>query len=215
MVEPFLTEELFEVSDNLIPERQGDYVIVDNYYKNYEEIHSLLLNMPVPNWKRSKISKNFIEYYDCRPIINNYHYGEKYEKGILELLNIIHQVYGLSMKISSLDLEFNYFKHIKLPKHNGLQMHPHSDHPIAGIVYLDKICSGGTAVYPGILPDFENHEHDDIFYDTTLLEKYIIPAKPNRLVLFPAEQFHGGYIEDHSKYLNDWRINQIMFFEHN
>ena len=43
--------------------------------------------------------------------------------------------------------------------------------------------------------------------------KNIIPAKFNRLVMFPGNCLHGGYIEDYSKYSGDnWRYSQVTFF---
>ena len=56
-----------------------DYSI-DNFYEDIEGIQDLFKNMSVENWKGSKWSRNFKDYYDCRPIFaNNYPEYDKME----------------------------------------------------------------------------------------------------------------------------------------
>ena len=214
MVAPFIAEDLFEVSEDLVVDVHDDgYIIIDNYYKNYNEIHNLLQSMPVPNWKRSQNSRNFIDYYDCRPIINNLHYGDKYAKGMNNILQIIEDKFNEIVTVTRTNyIEFNYFKHINVPSSNKFQFFPHRDSPVASITYLDKICSGGTALYKNLNLD-HNNEGVNLLYDVSKIEKTIIEAKPNRMVIFRGTIMHGGYIEDHSEYLNDWRINEVNFFK--
>lgn len=222
MITPFIIEDLFEVSDKLTAKYENGIIIVDNFYKNFEKVHAVLQNMPVPNWKLSSTSRNFKDYYDCRPLIYN---GNAAFVDNVQLNNATKKVFKIANdlmeesltakgKIQHLNFEFNYFKHISLPESNDIQFYPHHDSPIAAIIYLDKVCSGGTALYHDLNPsEFPNLEHNNVMHDTSNLKRQIIPAKPNRLVIFPGGTMHGGYIEDHSKYLNDWRINQVMFFD--
>lgn len=221
MIMPFIVEDVFEVSDKLTARYENGIIIVDNFYKNFEKIHTVLQNMPVPNWKISPISRNFKDYYDCRPMILNGNAGfvnsmhqNNTTKKVFEIANdLMEESLTAKGNIQHFNLEFNYFKHINLPKSNDIQFHPHCDSPMAAIIYLDKVCSGGTALYHDLNPsEIPNLEHNNVMYDISKLKKQIIPAKPNRLIIFPGSIMHGGYIEDHSEYLNDWRINQVMFF---
>jgi hypothetical protein len=90
-------------------------------------------------------------------------------------------------------------------------MHPHVDYYLNCIIYLDKICSGGTAIYD--IKNLDNHEHLNLLYDVSNVPFKLIQAKPNRLVLFNGDRFHGGYISDHTMYETNWRINQVVFFD--
>lgn len=222
MISPFMFDDIFEVSDKLTAKYENGIITVDNFYKNFEKLYSVLQNMAVPNWKLSSTSRNFKDYYDCRPVILNGNAGASTSnvpkndatKRVFEIATKLMEE-RLSRKgtIRDFNAEFNYFKHINLPKNNNMQFYPHYDSPIAAIIYLDKVCSGGTALYHDLKAgEMKNLEHHNLMYDVSKLKKQIIPAKPNRLVIFPGGTMHGGYIEDHSKYLNDWRINQVMFF---
>ena len=229
MIRPYVPEQLFDLSDNYKIVMENDVIIVDNIYKNYDEIYDLITNMPVPIWKYTASSHNFKDYYDCRPILKNWpRLGfpsvHLQHQNVNEILEIIGDYYGelrLLEPVRVYDFEFNFFKHINLPPSSDYQFQPHLDYPYAGIVYLDKVCSGGTAIYD-VDPFLNKGEHkelekeeDNVMADVSKFKiKHLIPAKPNRLVLFKGKQIHGGYIADHSAYLNDWRINQIMFFSY-
>jgi len=230
---PFKTKEVFEVSDNIevkIHETSDNlrYITVDNFYKNYDKLYDILTNHPVPNYKGTHLqnSRNFVDYYDCRPHIpfeydsDDPNIDISISEAIEYIINIANDIWkdripkGKVLDSENNQILFNYFKHIKLPKHKNMQMTPHVDTPIGGVIFLDKVSSGGTAIYKR-RKEKKKHESkkgdEDLFRDITGYDKIIIPAKPNRLVLFPAVVMHGGYISDHSKYLNEWRINQVIF----
>ena len=194
MIKPFIVDQLFEINEELGIAFIDDVIYIDNFYKNYEKIYELLNNTSVPNWKISPNSKNFVDYYDCFFGIDNTYCSEKYVNGIMKIGGLISQFFKEEKKITprSTNFNFNIFK---------------------TIIYIDKICSGGTALYPDI-ERLHNTEQIDLFYDTSKINKKIIRAKPNRLAIFKGEQYHGGYIEDHNAYTGEnWRINQVMFFE--
>jgi len=195
---------------------EDNVIYIDNYYKNYEEIYEVLTNMPVPRWKWIKgPSNNFKNYYDCRPVFHNDVVGPTWEGRIEWLCSLIDKYYGNQPSIYLKDphYEFNYFKHIKdLPSKN-MQFHPHVDTPFASIIYLDKVCSGGTMVYNMDAKPRLNKEGENLFFDVSQWEQSkLIEARPNRHVIFNGTQYHGGFIADHSKYVDDWRINQVIFY---
>lgn len=217
MIIPFKNNDVFKVSKKLNITIKNDIVIVDNFYKNYDMIHDILINMSVPNWTIAMADdKNFKDYYDCRAKMQSVYNYPSNDNPKNVILKIACDAFNLGdendYSYSIEDYEFNYFKHINLPKNNNMQMKPHRDSQIGAVVYLDKISSGGTALYPN-LDSTEAFKDENLMQDIGKIEKTIIQSKPNRLVLFSAERYHGGYIEDHSKYLNDWRINQAFFID--
>ncbi len=211
MIIPFKPSEIFERNPKAKTSVDGDVVIIDDYYLHYEDIYDMLMNTYAPMWKADKEhSRNFIDYYDCRPCISIAHADIKYE------FDIIAEVYheqGRIEKLGSNLKEYNYFKWKENISPQTHQMYPHRDTQYASIIYMDKVCSGGTAFYEGITGHFENNEGRDLFYDVSTMIKKVIPAKPNRHIIFRGDKFHGGYIEDHNKYVNDWRINECIFYK--
>ena len=216
MIKPFIPHKLFEVNENFDVKFENDIIIIDNYYKNYNDILEVLYNMNVPIWKWSDNGRNFKDYYDCRPTIQN---EIKSESEIINLRNIfklILQYYNekeMLYEVYHNIYEFNYLKHIKNIPNNNYQFYPHIDFPYASIIYLDEVCSGGTAFYKE-MKNIENLEHQNLFYDVSNLDKTVVEAKPNRHIIFKGSEYHGGYIEDHNKYINDWRINQVRFYNY-
>jgi hypothetical protein len=214
MIKPIIYDELFEINDNLVPSFSDGVLVIDNFYKNYDEIHEILNNMYVPIWKSSEISRNFKDYYDCRLILQNNTKIEKFKILINSICQLIEYYYNQKVKsINGMDYIFNYYNCIKKDVSNNYQHYPHVDRSFNLIVYLDKISSGGTAFYPN-LKNFENKEHDNLLFDVSEFEKKIVQSKPNRMVLFKGDVYHGGYVENHDFYRNNnWRINQVIFFD--
>ena len=216
MIEPVVYDQLFEINDGLNVEFSEGVVYVDNFYKNYEEIYKILNNTHVPRWKNHEDGRNFIDYFDCRLELGNFFWNEKFRSKIKSLMQVISHFYSTdikSLELLTANYSFNYFKNIKRDVSNKLQHFPHVDGNFNVIVYLDKICSGGTAIYPDI-KYLENKEQHNLLYDISGTEALIIPSKPNRLVIFKGDVYHGGYIEDHNAYTGEnWRINQVMFFD--
>tara|TARA_B110000467_G_C18146096_1_gene381523 strand:+ start:67 stop:774 length:708 start_codon:yes stop_codon:yes gene_type:complete len=215
MIIPIIPNELFRVNPNIEPYFEDGVIYIDNYYANYERIYEVLQHMPIPRFKWGEKSRNFIDYYDCRPKISNEKPTQLHDYEINQLRRIIRSFFGIDkgklLFMPGKDYEFNYLKHIKLPKDINWQAHPHFDVDYGSIVFLDKICSGGTALYPD-LKEIPMLDSEDLFIDVSGFKRKLIKAKPNRHIIFSGTGFHGAYIDDHTKYLNDWRINQVRFF---
>lgn len=217
MIKPFLTEELFRINDGLTPEFDGEVICIDNFYKNYEDIHKMLTNSWIPNWKITPEGRNFIDYYDCRVVLQNQHISEMDKLKLISLVELISYFFNDSKEIGIADYcyHFNFFKNIKMNVPNNLQHHPHVDGSYNAIVFLDKHSSGGTAIYPE-MKNVINCEEKNLLKDISNEPKKIIKAVPNRLVIFKGDLYHGGYVEDHNIYTDEnWRINQVMFFGSN
>ena len=216
MIIPFNPEDTFEINTACdVVYFEDDVLIVDNWYKNYDEIKNILLNTPVPRWKWVEGGKNFVDYLDCRLILPVHFYTAKTDANIQKYGSLLDKFYGATnVSLLTSLYEFNYYKNLKANVSNCLQHHPHVDATFNCIIYLDSLSSGGTAIYDSV-EFLENKEHENLLFDTSKLSKKVIPAKPNRLVIFKGDRYHGGYVEVHNKYFVDWRINQVIFFQSN
>ena len=210
MIVPFVSEGLFDINPNITIAGDENVIVIDNWYLNYESLYHILLNMPVPRWKWEEGSRNFIDYFDCRPLFSTGNYDDR---GTLIIKDVIRHFFNEQNHLELVNkvAEFNFYKNINKNVSSSLQHHPHIDIDYNVVIYLDKVSSGGTALYE--LPNIPNNEHKNLLYNVDNIDKKIIKAVPNRLVIFDGSKMHGGYIEDHNKYVDDWRINQIMFFK--
>ena len=212
MITPYIPNKLFEVGDFEITAFKNNILVIDNWYKNYVEIYKMLQNTPVPIWKSNLNGRNFVDYLDCRPILN-FNFVNVDELMSIDLLRCLIQTHfkiKKNLNLINKEFTFNYFKHINKNVSLNMQLHPHVDDNFNAIIFLDRVCSGGTAIYDSFYG--ENNEHINLLVDTSKYEKILIESKPNRLVLFNGLRPHGGYIADHNKYVDDWRINQVLFF---
>lgn len=212
MIIPYSTEELLEINDFCKPYFANGIIVVDDVYKNYEKIHSMLQNMPVAKWKTSSTSKNFIEYYDCRATLAS-PFVVKENVAIVKLIkNLIKEYFNQDNTLLENDiLDFGFYKNIKKDVPNFLQHFPHKEDSFNCLVYIDKICSGGTALFDTD-QHIVNQEHVHVLCDVSMYPIDLITARPNRLVIFPGNTYHGAFIENHNLYVDNWRIVQLMFF---
>ena len=216
MPNPIIIDDLFKISSKINPYMiDNDVIVIDNVYENFNQIVDILQNGIAPSWKISETSRNFKDYYDCRPVIPIWFNRKNTNFFINTICDLIKSFYGVNdLKCLNGHMrEFNMFKHINLPDPTkDIQFFPHRDTRFTGITTFDSICSGGTAIYD-IDFQLENDEKENLFYDVTNIPKRVIQSNPNSMIIFRSTQYHGGYIEDHKKYLNDWRINEVLFFD--
>jgi hypothetical protein len=220
-MKPIDVDELFELNpDYEVVSFDDGIIMIDNWYKNYDQIiETLEKQTPVlfnPDSYDGIKSENGKDYYDCRLVLTNTFNNKKYLSTFNEIKKILNDVMLVEeLSFDRQALVFNYWKNIKIPNQNE-QASPHTDYhyDIACIIYLDKICSGGTMLY-GLdsgptngagLQDITNAKQT-----YNIIPQKLIQSKPNRLVIYPGQQWHGAYIEDHSMYVDEWRINQVHF----
>jgi hypothetical protein len=211
MILPFIPENLFELNNNLQPQFDGETIIIDNIFKNYQSVLNVCNNMSVENWKISPTSRNFKDYYDCRPIFQNPFPNIKTNNRLENLTSLVKYYFKENSNIVSNEkFIFNYFKHLKKDISNNFQHHPHYDGYYNVIFYIDPFENGGTALYENL--NLNNTEHENLLFNISNLKiKKIIKSKPNRCVIFSGHQLHGGYIKDHNVYYYNWRINLVNF----
>ena len=206
---PINVEELFQLNPDSKVTYYKDWVCIDDFYKNFDEIQHMFENMPVESWKMSKWSRNFKDYYDCRPAFANWEPSKELMDERLKPLNkFVGSLVGWDNVAIEKSLAFNVFKHKKENLSVNMQHHPHYDRDMVNIlIYIDKHANGGTALYEN--EDILNKEASNLIINVSEYKiKEIIPAKPNRCVIFSGNFLHGAYIEDNSVYYNDWRITQ-------
>ena len=231
LINPIIPRRLFEVNPDVSMNSFDDEILImDNFYKNYDEIYEFLsgatvdiLNDPGPD--AEEWSRNFVDYYQCRP---SFFHKDRFMPNINAIKQIIKNYYSLAKEPlfcsdRSGPYEFNFFKFINIPSQK-IQAIPHLDFQSESvvynsIVYLDRISSGGTAIYANagkvesLINDAFSKEHLMAGIDVSSLKMKLIRSKPNRLVVFKGNRYHNGYIESHRKYQQDWRISQVMFFK--
>lgn len=213
MAVPFLHHHLFEINDNLEIKQQTigffKYLYIDNFYKRPEDIFQMFEESWVLNWKLHATGNNFKHYYDCRSIIPLNNHGFSNENKTLEWLK---NSLALPNHTCSA-IRTNVFSWINPPSSKEVQFWPHQDPTYNILVYLDKINSGGTALYTS-RPENIVPEEIDIRYNISSIKDNmeVIPSVFNRCVIFDGNIPHGGYIEDHKRYSNgNWRYNTVYF----
>ena len=225
MPTPYSHSELFEPNEiidvDIYNTCAGKVVIVDNFYKNPDDINWMLSNAWAQDFKRGENGRNFKDYYDCRLTVElNNSFSDDVQKSIW---NIIQQCYDDFKVITKEEpLRFNLFKWINTPDQN-IQHYPHTDSntKCAGIIYLDKHNQGGTAFYDVDKMQIEDEigyiEEQDLRVDIDKLgyQYDVIPAEFNRLVVYPGWYMHGGFMTSHRTYTDNWRMNQVFFWDVN
>jgi hypothetical protein len=209
MTTPFIVEELFKLNPNSKITYHTDWVCIDDFYEDIEKIQKAFEHMYVESWKMSQWSRNFKDYYDCRPMFANWEPLQEMIDARLKPLNkLIGQLVNWQDVGIEKSLAFNVFKHKKENLPLTMQHHPHYDTDMLNVLtYIDKHADGGTAIYEDI--DVENKEGANLIIDVSAYKiKEIIPAKPNRCVIFSGNKLHGAYINDNNIYYNNWRITQ-------
>ena len=209
MTTPFIVEELFKLNPNSKITYHDDWVCIDDFYEDIDKIQKAFEHMYVESWKMSQWSRNFKDYYDCRPMFANWEPLQEMIDARLKPLNkLIGQLVSWQDVGIEKSLAFNVFKHKKENLPLTMQHHPHYDTDMLNVLtYIDKHADGGTAIYEDI--DVENKEGSNLIIDVSKYKiKEIIPAKPNRCVIFSGNKLHGAYINDNNIYYNNWRITQ-------
>ena len=206
----YSNDTLFRFSEKLEPRMEDGVIYIDNLYEDPEAIYEWLENQDRPLWKYSeeRQSANTVDYLDCR-IIHKIGFPTRLYNNQMDMLtNICRKYWWTGDYYWDECYEFNAFQSLK--DHGPeIQHYPHIDSALDSpdsnsvincIVYMDKVANGGTATYEGTW--ITNREEVNLLYPVGELfdVKNIIPAKFNRLVMFPGNCLHGGYIDDYSKY---------------
>lgn len=122
---------MFEINENLqISHADENFIIIDNFYKNYDELHDFISNYP--KFLRGMYSSDFdngrtrLDFnVKSKEILNNI------------IMNLSRDAWGYNDTIEDNDILINSMKlNVKIENH--MQHWPHVDPGTSGIVYLDK-----------------------------------------------------------------------------
>ena len=182
--------------------------IIDNFYKNPDEIYDFLFNREVPLWKMDqKPSFNTIHFVDRRL--------EEYDERLLPVIGFLS--YLCNQDADSHEITTNmqrFFKH-DFNDYKNCYWWPHQDSGYNGIVYFNKgDNTSGTNLY-SVKKQYDMPlEHvepwrpkEDFEILKTLKPEY------NRLVFFDGLKFlHGANFPDDRYFGEEYRTNQVFFF---
>ena len=182
--------------------------IIDNFYKNPDEVYNFLFNRDVPLWKiEEKPSFNSIHFIDKRL--------DEYDERLTPVIRFLS--YLCNQDADSCNIITNmqrFFKH-DFNDYKNCYWWPHQDSGYNGIVYFNKDNTSGTNLYSVVKEmddDFPEHYRPwrpkkDFKILKTLEPEY------NRLVFFDGLKFiHGANFPDDRYFSEEYRTNQVFFF---
>jgi len=190
-------------------------LVVDDWYKNFEELQEFLYNAQPIAWY--PVNEDYFDgkYYvvnSCRDFMDN----RNYFKLKNEIVKLAKEKCNIDIDIfENGQLDFNYFTLKKEQEEESQIQRPHQDNDDFGIIiYMDKISDGGTAVYDVEVNDkmIFNPEKEQAEFKYNY--KLKVNSKPNRLVFIDGRQLHGAYFDNINSYLQQWRITQVYFANH-
>ena len=180
--------------------------VIEDFYEKPDEVFNLLFNREIPLWKIDETpTVNGVHFEDRRTIEYNYSLKKVYEY----LKTLCNQNYFSPEIVTNVT---KFYEHDYNDWKNYIWW-PHRDTGYNGIVYFSDEC--GTNLYS---PDYEaglEHEHKDPWIKKgeyrvlkTLEPKY------NNLVFFDGLKFPHGMDVSSDRYFNEYRYNQVFFFDH-
>ena len=222
MIIPYLHHELFALSNQISTgveyiEGIGPVVIIDNFYAYPDDIQSMLHSAWVPSYHLNAKSRNFKDYYDCRHNIQvtPTEHPTEHESQML-IRDVAKHKLGFECVDKEYDYAFNYFKWISedVPGQN-IQSYPHQDslNHIASVIYMNDSEKHGTAFYYNVNTDQDEVIDIRVDVDQNAELATVIPARKNRCIVYPSWYVHGAYIQDHSEWVDNWRISQVYFMK--
>ena len=182
--------------------------IIDNFYKNPDEVYDFLFNREVPLWKiEEKPSFNTIHFIDKRLI--------EYDERLLPVIGFLS--YLCNQDAESHDIVTNmlrFFKH-DFNDYKNCHWWPHQDSGYNGIVYFNKDDNtSGTNLYSVKKQYNMTLEHVEPWRpkENFKILKTLEPEY-NRLVFFDGLKFlHGANFPDNRYFGEEYRTNQVFFF---
>jgi hypothetical protein len=208
---------MFEISKNININleifQESKIYIIDNFYQDPDSVVNFFLDHKPHLWKIHQTpSYNSIYFEDKRHLFHSDEIVKVYD--FLSFLCNQSPVYdtGLSTNISKFEkCEFNNYK--------NNYWWPHKDTGYNGIVYFNDDEVSGTNLYESLDPENEPPKNCSEHYapwrskDKYRLVKTLIP-RYNRMVLFDGSKFfHGMNICNDDYFGENYRFNQVFFFE--
>jgi hypothetical protein len=209
---------MFEMNDNknikkIFIEKDNFIQIIDNFYKNPDEILNFFLNCQ-PNFHKIK------EY----PSFNSIYFEDKRHKIQCKELSKIYEFLSKMCNQKSYDNELLLTNFSRFKKDNHFNDYlnnywwPHVDNGYNAIIYFNKNdFISGTNLYENLNPNEEPPNCPEHYAPWRSKNNYklIYSIKPkyNRLVLFDGYKYtHGMDICNDDYFHEEYRMNQVLFF---
>ena len=208
---------MFELNDNFVIQKEefskSFIYIIDNFYKNPEQIHDYLFENKAPLHKIEEVPTCNNVYFEDRRLFKD-------DERLIPVINFLSEL--VSQKPLTYELLTNQTKFYidDFNDYKNCYWWPHVDGGYNGIVYFNKNENEcGTNLYSEITES--ELIYDDInehYAPWRQKENYkmikSLPPKYNRLVLFDGYKFpHGMNIINDRYFSEEYRNNQVFFFE--
>jgi len=213
---PILIEDsLFDVNQNIRINVKttswGNYIEVDNFFKNYKDINKIALTIPCTRLHGMyDVEENGQDYFDGR----SYFY---FHKTILfhdVVKDIIEKVYSIEdLTEQTVNLGNNIFtwneKSYEENKNNGYSPHTDGENIIACLWYMNEEYddNDGTGIYA---PPPLYSKQSPWISNETLID--VMPAKPNRLVIYDGSVHHAARVG--KRWISDIRHTMVHFLSY-
>ena len=181
---------------------------IDNFYLHPKEVEEYLFDKDTPLHKiEQKPSYNNIHFEDRRLI--------KEDERLHTVVNFISQICDQKPETYAIVTNMQRFFNHDFNDYKNCVWWPHQDNGYNGIVYFSDEC--GTNLYStettDELPNAPEHYKPWRLRENYKILKTLEP-KYNRLVLFDGFKFpHGVDICSHRYYGEEYRQNQVFFFQ--
>lgn len=207
--------DMREGCEPVIEEVEGSTVItIDNFYADPGKVRDLFLAIdPQMHKPEEKPSFNGIYFEDLRHVFNSKLLQRTYEF----LSSLCNQPALFTTK--RVNTNFTRFAKSSFNDYGNKYWWPHIDAGYNAIVYLNEHETCGTNLYEDLVKDRVKSgmpEHYEPWRDRSeyRLVKYIEP-RFNKVVMFDGLKFpHGMSITDDTYFENEYRMNQVFFFNH-
>ena len=201
---------MFELNDDFVIQKEefskSFIYIIDNFYKNPEQVHDYLFKDEAPLHKIEEVPTCNNVYFEDRRLF-------KEDERLIPVINFLSKL--VSQKPLTYELLTNQTKFYKndFNDYKNNYWWPHRDHGYNAIVYFND--EGGTNFYREMCSRERTSEHYEPWRskkDLLLVKK--LEPKYNRLVFFDCKKFlHGMDINSDRYFSNEYRKNQVFFFQ--
>ena len=206
---------LFKININLTrtEEEVGGSTIYsfENFYEDPEEVLNFLLSNSAPLWKsHEKPSFNGVHFEDRRleKKERNHKQVSSFFESVCQQPPLLDDTLVRSNQTRFFETYFNNFE--------KNYWYPHKDRGYTALIYLNLGDTPGTNLYKPLTnpPAYSKHtEHLSPWVDKENWSCIkTLKSSFNKAVLFDGRCFdHGMSIID-KRFFNEWRINQVVFF---
>lgn len=211
-------KKMFEINENCSIVTKNilntNVFIIEDFYKNPEEIVEYLQNNNPNLWKEyEKPSYNSIYFEDRRHFLRN-----------IEVKKVYHWIKSIIKKEPLYDenlviTNITKFKKCKFNDYNNNYWWPHLDSGYTAIIFLNENFSKcGTNLYNRLCLSEPPNNIPEHFSPWRKKEKFelieTIDSCFNRMFLFDAKKiFHGMNICNDDYFEDYYRMNQVLFFK--